>query len=143
MESAVTKSEIYEKVIPQWREPSWLSRKLRKWFPKLWNPRLGVVVYEYAEGDWECGDYIGDPVRAWRVSQAGTVEIPPSTEVERSSLCDGHYEYSIIEFCISTDLSRIMISSIGGPLCGSGMVYDIAVCDGLVNFENPRRMWIS
>jgi hypothetical protein len=143
LEAVVATSEIYRAVIPRWREQSWLSRTLRGWFPNWWRPPLGVIVYEYVDGDWDGARCAGDPVRAWRVSPTGPLEIQPSTEIKQSCVGPWYREYSIIRFCVSTDRARIILSHVDGPRAGHGAVYDITVRNGQVVFENPKCQWRS
>jgi len=133
-------SDIYDLVIPPWRERSFVGRILARFFPNGSRPPTGVIVYEYSKGDWDGGHCLGDPVQAWRVTPTGPVNIDPETSIEQTSVGPWYSEYAIYRFCLSPDRRKIMCQRIEGPRAGSRTIYDIENRNGRLALTNRMTM---
>ena len=141
LETAISHSDILVLVIPPFREPSSIGRTFRRWFPNWWRPSTDVIVFEHSDGDWDRAHCTGDPIRAWRVTPDGPVEIPTDTEIDRSSVGPWFRSSSVFRFCVSNDFTRIIYSRLHGPRAGSGATYTIRSENGNITLGNPTSQW--
>ena len=141
METAISHSDILALVVPPFREPSRVGRTLRQWFPNWWRPPTDVIVFQHSDGDWDRAHCTGDPIRGWRVTPDGPVEIPTDTEIDKSSVGPWYRSAAVFRFCVSSDFTRIIYSRLHGPRAGSGATYAIRQTNGEVSLADPTAQW--
>ena len=141
LETAISHSDILALVVPPFREPSRVGRTLRQWFPNWWRPPTDVIVFQHSDGDWDRAHCTGDPIRGWRVTPDGPVEIPTDTEIDKSSVGPWYRSAADFRFCVSSDFTRIIYSRLHGPRAGSGATYAIRQTNGEVSLADPTAQW--
>ena len=141
LEITIVHSDILALVIPPFREPSFIGRTLRRWFPNWWRPPTDIIIFEHSDGDWDRAHCTGDPIRAWRVTPNGPVEIPSDTEIDRSSVGPWFRSCSVFRFCVSSDFTQIIYSRLHGPRAAPGAIYAIRTDNGNVTLANPTSQW--
>ena len=141
LETAISHSDILALVVPPFREPSRVGRTLRQWFPNWWRPPTDVIVFEHSDGDWDRAHCIGEPIRAWRVTPDGPVEVPTNIEIDKSSVGPWYRSAAVFRFCVSSDFTRIIYSRLHGPRAGSGSTYTLRQNNGDILLADPTAHW--
>ena len=101
-----------------------------------------MIVYEHSDGDWDLCTCAGDPIRAWKITPDGPLEIDATTKINQPSVGPWFRNFSIWRFCISPDHTRIIISRLDGPRAGGGGVYKIEYRNDCVELVNPTyKRW--